>query len=174
MCYRERSASRPPVYLLKPRSNTAYTRIRARSILSVFCIAQTSIMCTRTPELIRQQPFGRFAQQGATTPTFHSLRVHAFVCATAVLSYPPPPIFPPLSDEQVRAVQALPDGRLASASQDHTARLWTPKDGAANGASGVYFDMGGQACCCPRSRCDACYVHVCFLAKVHSMEGKTT
>ena len=45
---------------------------------------------------------------------------------------------------QVRAVQALPDGRLASASQDHTARLWTPKDGAAQGASGVYYDIGGK------------------------------
>eukprot|EP00903_Cladosiphon_okamuranus_P020256 g18590.t1 len=42
----------------------------------------------------------------------------------------------------VRAVQALPDGRLASASQDHTARLWTPKDGAAEGASGVYYEIG--------------------------------
>lgn len=46
---------------------------------------------------------------------------------------------------QVRAVQALPDGRLASASQDHTARLWTPKDGATDGgAGGVYYDIGGK------------------------------
>ncbi|CAN0400081.1 unnamed protein product, partial [Hapterophycus canaliculatus] len=43
---------------------------------------------------------------------------------------------------QVRAVQALPDGRLASASQDHTARLWVPKDGTSDGSGGVYFDMG--------------------------------
>ncbi|CAM9388989.1 unnamed protein product [Pylaiella littoralis] len=43
----------------------------------------------------------------------------------------------------VRAVQALPDGRLASASQDHTARLWTPKDGASEGAGGgVYYEIG--------------------------------
>ncbi|CAN0354215.1 unnamed protein product, partial [Ectocarpus fasciculatus] len=42
----------------------------------------------------------------------------------------------------VRAVQALPDGRLASASQDHTARLWTPKDGKSEGAGGVYYDIG--------------------------------
>lgn len=48
----------------------------------------------------------------------------------------------------MRAVQALPDGRLASASQDHTARLWTPKDGAAEGASGVYYDIGGKFFIC--------------------------
>lgn len=47
--------------------------------------------------------------------------------------------FPP----QVRAVQALPDGRLASASQDHTARFWVPKQGAGSGAGGVFYEIGG-------------------------------
>lgn len=47
--------------------------------------------------------------------------------------------------KQVRAVQALPDGRLASASQDHTAKLWAPKDGMSEqGAGGVYYDIGGE------------------------------
>ncbi|CAM9727818.1 unnamed protein product [Choristocarpus tenellus] len=41
----------------------------------------------------------------------------------------------------VRAVHGLADGRLASASQDATARVWIPrgKDGSAN----MYFDMEG-------------------------------
>ena len=45
-------------------------------------------------------------------------------------------------------MQALPDGRLASSSQDHTARLWVPKDGATEGGSGqaVYYDIGGELC----------------------------
>ncbi|CBN74352.1 conserved unknown protein [Ectocarpus siliculosus] len=46
------------------------------------------------------------------------------------------------TNEEVRAVQALPDGRLASASQDHTARLWTPEDEKSEGAGGVYYDIG--------------------------------
>lgn len=44
---------------------------------------------------------------------------------------------------KVRAVQALPDGRLASASQDHTARIWVAKDGTAEGGAGTYYDIGG-------------------------------
>lgn len=58
------------------------------------------------------------------------------------------------SREQVRAVQALPDGRLASASQDHTARLWAPKDGASQGAAGgVYYEIGGESFFFRRAEC---------------------
>lgn len=52
-----------------------------------------------------------------------------------------------LSILQVRAVKALSDGRrLASASQDHTAKFWLPRDGKSDGAAGggVYYDMGGK------------------------------
>lgn len=44
----------------------------------------------------------------------------------------------------VRAVQALPDGRVASSSQDHTAKLWLPKGGSSDGSGGqgVYYDIG--------------------------------
>lgn len=45
----------------------------------------------------------------------------------------------------MRAVQALPDGSIASASQDHTAKVWVAKDGASAGAAGgVYYDMKGE------------------------------
>ncbi|CAM9230876.1 unnamed protein product, partial [Ascophyllum nodosum] len=40
----------------------------------------------------------------------------------------------------VRAVRPLPDGRLASASQDRTAKIWAGKGGADEGGVSVYYD----------------------------------
>lgn len=44
---------------------------------------------------------------------------------------------------QVRAVRALPDGRLASASQDRTAMIWASKNGVSEGAANMYYEIGG-------------------------------